>query len=235
MPDGPSTGTAPSSTVKRSSLRQQIADALRDEVLTGRLPAGRHFTVKEIAELYGVSATPVREALVDLAAQGLLDIEHHRGFRVTRFTHDDFLSLIDARAIILDSTFRRMNSGGIENCPPGALTSLRRRADAAASAARSGHLDILIGYDLRFWRELAALAGNEHICEFLDRIRAQTWVYSVPLFRGQPQLAGTFWADHVPLADAVAARDMATVQRLVDAYNAHTVALMEKLAADLRP
>jgi DNA-binding GntR family transcriptional regulator len=235
MPDGPSAGAAPNSTVKRSSLRQQIADALRDEVLTGRLPAGRHFTVKEIAELYGVSATPVREALVDLAAQGLLDIEHHRGFRVRRFTHDDFLSLIDARAIIVDSTFRRMNAGSIDNCPSGALTSLRRRADAAASAARGGKLDILIGHDVRFWRELAALAGNEHICEFLDRIRAQTWVYSVPLLRGQSQCEETFWSDHVALAEAVAARDMAAVQQLVDSYNTHTVAIMGKLAADLRP
>ena len=59
-----------SSVIRRSTLRQQIADALRDEVLAGRLPAGRHFTVKEIAEQYGVSATPVREALVDLPPRG---------------------------------------------------------------------------------------------------------------------------------------------------------------------
>ena len=57
----------------RNTLRQQIADALRDEVLAGRLQPGQQFTVKEIAEQYGVSATPVREALVDLSAQGLLD------------------------------------------------------------------------------------------------------------------------------------------------------------------
>jgi DNA-binding GntR family transcriptional regulator len=235
MPDGPSASGGPSSTVKRSSLRQQIADALRDEVLTGRLPAGRHFTVKEIAELYGVSATPVREALVDLAAQGLLDIEHHRGFQVRRFTHNDFLSLIDARATVLDSVFRRMSTEGKADFPDSALASIRRRADAASHAARSGQLDILIGYDLRFWRELAALTGNQHICEFLDRIRTQTWVYSVPLLRGQPQLAGMFWADHVALVEAVAACDSKAAQRLMEAYNAHTVALMEGLAADLRP
>ncbi len=45
-------------TVTRSTLRQQIADALRDEVLAGRLQPGQEFTVKEIAEQYGVSATP---------------------------------------------------------------------------------------------------------------------------------------------------------------------------------
>ncbi|NEE54452.1 GntR family transcriptional regulator, partial [Streptomyces sp. SID8455] len=52
----------PSGGVTRSTLRQQIADALRDEVLAGRLRPGREFTVKQIAEQYGVSATPVREA-----------------------------------------------------------------------------------------------------------------------------------------------------------------------------
>ena len=76
----PVPGTSP---VKRSTLRQQIADALCDEVLAGRLPAGRQFTVKEIADQYGVSATPVREALLDLCSQGLLDVEQHRGFRFT--------------------------------------------------------------------------------------------------------------------------------------------------------
>lgn len=235
MPDGPSAGGGSNSTVRRSSLRQQITDALRDEVLTGRLPAGRHFTVKEIADLYGVSATPVREALVDLTAQGLLDIEHHRGFQVRRFTYDDFLSLIDARTTVLEGAFRRMGAEGMANFPDAALVSVRRRADAAARAARSGQLDVLIGYDLRFWRELVALTGNEHICDFLGRIRTQTWVYSVPLLRGQPQLAGKFWADHVALVEAVAARDTMAAQRLVDAYDAHTFALMEKLAADPRP
>src|SRR5438046_4063671 len=47
-------------------------------VLAGRLQPGQEFTVKEIAEQYGVSATPVREALVDLSAQGLLDADQHR-------------------------------------------------------------------------------------------------------------------------------------------------------------
>ncbi len=63
-------GPSGTGAVTRSTLRQQIADALRDEVLAGRLQPGQEFTVKEIAEQYGVSATPVREALVDLSAQG---------------------------------------------------------------------------------------------------------------------------------------------------------------------
>jgi DNA-binding GntR family transcriptional regulator len=220
----------PATPVRRSSLRQQIADALRDEVLTGRLQAGRHFTVKEIAELYGVSATPVREALVDLAAQGLLDVEQHRGFQVRRFTAADFSSLIDARTFIVEASFRELAERGMAPMPADALASVRRRAEAAAGAARSGSLDVLVGCDLRFWRELSAISANPHICDFLDRVRTQTWIYAVPHLRALADPAGVCWAGHVALVDAVAARDTATAHALTRECNAHTRALVEKLA-----
>jgi len=217
--------------VTRNSLRQQIADALRDEVLTGRLQAGRHFTVKEIADLYGVSATPVREALVDLAAQGLLDIEHHRGFQVRRFSYLDFRELVDARSLVLEGAFRRMTAvGDMGVISPEAIASARRRADAAARAAQNGELDILIGHDLRFWREIGVLGGNSHICDFLERIRTQTWVYAVPFLRAQPSLAGLCWSEHPSLVDALAEGDTSAFQRIVDAYNDHYLALIDRLS-----
>jgi DNA-binding GntR family transcriptional regulator len=219
------------SPVRRSSLRQQIADALRDEVITGRMEGGRHFTVKEIAETYGVSATPVREALVDLAAQGLLEIEQHRGFQVRRFTAEDYRSLGEARVFVIEAAFRLMVEHGMGELPPEAIASVRRRAEAAARAARAGDLDVLIGCDLRFWRELTAIGGNPHIGEFLDRLRVQTWIYAVPHLRALPDLAGVCWAGHVALVDAVAARDTTAARRLTLDYNAHTRSLVENLAS----
>jgi DNA-binding GntR family transcriptional regulator len=216
--------------VRRSSLRQQIADALRDEILTGRLQAGRHFTVKEIAETYGVSATPVREALVDLAAQGLLEVEQHRGFQVRRLTAADYHSLTEARNLVVDAAFRHLAEHGMGDLPPDVIASVRRRAEAAARAARAGVLDVLIGCDLRFWRELAAIGGNPHISEFLDRLRAQTWIYAVPRLRALSDLADVCWSDHVALVDAFAARDTDTAQQLTAEYGRHTCALIEKLA-----
>jgi DNA-binding GntR family transcriptional regulator len=222
------------SQVRRSSLRQQIADALRDEILTGRLQAGRHFTVKEIAETYGVSATPVREALVDLAAQGLLEVEQHRGFQVRRFTAADFRSLIEARTFVVDAAFRWIaeygTAYGSAAVPSDTLASVRRRAEAAARAAQDGALDVLIGCDLRFWRELAAIGGNPHLSEFLDRVRTQAWIYAVPHLRSLTDLAGVCWSDHVALVDAVADRDIDAALRLTHEYGAHTLALVEKLA-----
>ncbi|MDI5962075.1 GntR family transcriptional regulator [Streptomyces sp. SL13] len=216
--------------VRRSSLRQQIADALRDEVLTGRLAAGRHFTVKQIAELYGVSATPVREALVDLAAQGLLDVEHHRGFQVRAFSDEDYRGIVEARTLVTDGLLRRMADLGPVFAPE-RLASVHRRAEAAAAAARAGTIDVLIGCDLRFWRELALLAGNAHLTDFLDRLRVQSWVYAVPHLRRVPTLAGVFWTGHVPLAQAVGDGDAGTARRIVAEYNGHTLDAMRELAA----
>ncbi|MEU8776198.1 GntR family transcriptional regulator [Streptomyces sp. NPDC048606] len=207
--------------VTRNTLRQQIADALRDEVLAGRLPPGTEFTVKQIAEQYEVSATPVREALVDLSAQGLLESVQHRGFRVRVYSVDDFRSMIEARTLILDGIFRRLVERGVSPEAGERLVSVRRRAEEARRAASSGSLEVLIGYDLRFWRELSGLVGNTYISEFLHRIRVQCWVFSVPHLQGAGELREALWDGHNELVDAVTRADADEVRRIVRAYNQH--------------
>ncbi|MGG8408156.1 GntR family transcriptional regulator [Streptomyces sp. 12297] len=214
---------AGSGAVTRNTLRQQIADALRDEVLAGRLPPGTEFTVKQIAEQYEVSATPVREALVDLSAQGLLDSVQHRGFRVRVFTVDDFRGMVEARTLIVDGIFRRLAERASGPGAGEALVSVRRRADEARRAAESGSLEVLIGYDLRFWRELSGLVGNAYITEFLHRIRVQCWVFAVPHLKHEAGMRGDLWTGHGALVDAVTRGDADEVRRLVREYNQHAL------------
>ncbi|MEK2488031.1 GntR family transcriptional regulator [Kitasatospora purpeofusca] len=220
-------GTRP--VIQRNSLREQIAGALREEMMAGRLAAGRNFTVKEIAELYGVSATPAREALVDLAAQGLLRAEHHRGFTVPEFGWDDFREIFESRVLITDSYFRRLavNPGRPDDSR---LPSLRRRADAAVRAARAGNLDVMVGCDRRFWQEVAGLLGNRRIADYLDWLRVQSWMFAARYLRSMPQLGGVCWDSHLDLVDAIEARDVPRVHRIVCEYNLFTVGLLAELA-----
>lgn len=169
--------------VTRSTLRQQLADALRDEVLAGRLKPGQEFTVKEIAEQYGVSATPVREALVDLSAQGLLDAVQHRGFEVHEYSVADYRNMVEARILVTAGMFRRLGDREVDPRTAAALAGVRRRGEEARRAATAGDVDILIGYDLRFWRELSALFGNPYLTDFLHRLRVQAWVCAVQHLR----------------------------------------------------
>ncbi|GAB1328512.1 GntR family transcriptional regulator [Streptomyces sennicomposti] len=274
--------------VTRSTLRQQIADALRDEVLAGRLQPGQEFTVKEIAEQYGVSATPVREALVDLSAQGLLEADQHRGFRVHEYSPADFVEMIEARGLVVDGMFRSLverfedtaaegpdtaeaptaaapgttagpgTSAAPTAAAPGTapapstpalprtvpprlrppldprtaakLAGVRRRGEEAQRAAGAGDLTVLIGYDLRFWRELSALFGNAYLADFLHRLRVRCWVCAVQQLRRLDDLRGLLWSGHTELVDALARGDIPAARALVAAHHAHSLSLVGRSA-----
>lgn len=217
--------------VTRSTLRQQIADALRDEVLAGRLQPGQEFTVKEIADQYGVSATPVREALVDLSAQGLLDAVQHRGFQVHEYSLTDYREMIEARAMVIDGIFRADKEYDIGPRTAAVLAAVRRRGEEARRAAAAGDLTILIGYDLRYWRELSDLFGNPYLADFLHRLRVQAWVCAVQHLQRLSDLRGQLWARHTELVDALSSGDARAAHEIVTAHNAHCLALVERLAA----
>ncbi|WP_062645084.1 GntR family transcriptional regulator [Streptomyces maremycinicus] len=231
-------GSTGNGAVTRSTLRQQIADALRDEVLGGRLQPGQAFTVKEIADQYGVSATPVREALVDLSAQGLLEADQHRGFRVHEYSVDDFRGMIEARSLIIEGMFLALDEGRQRHHnyedprTAAAIAGVRRRGEEAQRAAAAGDLTVLIGYDLRFWRELSSLFGNAYLADFLHRLRLQSWVCTVQHLRRLTDLRGHLWSGHTELVDALYARDTATARAMLAAYNEDSIALIERLAAE---
>ncbi|MFI6154258.1 GntR family transcriptional regulator [Kitasatospora sp. NPDC051170] len=217
--------------IQRNSLREQIAGALREEMMAGRLAAGRNFTVKEIAELYGVSATPAREALVDLGAQGLLRAEHHRGYTVPELSWSDFLEIFESRVLITDS-FHRQFATGRAMPDVSRLSSLRRRADAAQRAARSGNLDVMVGCDRRFWQEVASLLGNRRIADYLDWLRVQSWMFAARYLREMPVLGGVCWDRQVELVDAIGAGDLPGAHRIICEYNLFTVRLLAGLAGE---
>jgi len=75
--------------ISRSSLAQQVADHLRQEIYDRRLAPGSHLDETELAASLGVSRTPVREALRQLAAQGLVETRSRRGCFVTELTLED--------------------------------------------------------------------------------------------------------------------------------------------------
>ncbi|MFE4977854.1 GntR family transcriptional regulator [Kitasatospora sp. NPDC056651] len=228
MPDN-GAGDTPRPVIQRNSLREQIAGALREEMMAGRLPAGSNFTVKEIADMYGVSATPAREALVDLASQGLLRAAHHRGFTVPELGWDDFVEIFESRVLITDS-FHRQYAARRALPDLSRLPSLRRRADAAVRAARAGNLDVMVGCDRRFWQEVGGLLGNGRMAEYLDWLRVQSWMFAAPYLRALPTLGGLCWDRHPELVEAIAVRDSPGAHRIICEYNLYTVRLLADLA-----
>ena len=79
-------------------LSDRIRNALTDEIASGRLSAGTALDEQHLADRFGASRTPVREALRQLAASGLVDMRPRRGVLVTRITPERFLDMFETTA-----------------------------------------------------------------------------------------------------------------------------------------
>lgn len=87
-----------SSTLIRQSLHESLVAPLREMILSGELRAGEKVPEEQLCERFGVSRTPIREALKVLAAEGVLQIMPHRGAIVARITEDQVNELFPIMA-----------------------------------------------------------------------------------------------------------------------------------------
>src|SRR5919112_1678896 len=93
---------------ERQSLREQVAHALRAALITGEMRSGVVYSAPVLAAQFGVSATPVREAMLDLAKEGLVEAVRNKGFRVTELSDRDLDELTEIRQLIEVPTVARL-------------------------------------------------------------------------------------------------------------------------------
>lgn len=86
--------------LSRPKLGQEVTRHLRDAIMSGEYQPGQRMAIEELARELGVSTMPVREALVALASEGLVEALANRGFRVTRMTRTDINDLFAVHALI---------------------------------------------------------------------------------------------------------------------------------------
>ena len=82
--------------IQRQSLHLEVADNLRDMIVEGALPPGQRISESDLCDQFGISRTPMREALKVLASEGLVEIKPNRGTRVSEITLEDIDELFEA-------------------------------------------------------------------------------------------------------------------------------------------
>jgi DNA-binding GntR family transcriptional regulator len=203
----------PRATVQRASVRGQVLAALRTALVSGELRPGEVYSAPVLAERFGVSATPVREAMQQLTLEGAVEVVPNRGFRVVERGARELAELAEVRALIEVPVMMRL----ARTVPASRWAELRPLAEATVRAAVSGCRATYAESDRAFHRAVLALAGNEQlvgVAEDLHR-RAQ-W----PLVGGGPDARhrGELVADaheHTVLLDALIAGDLDVVRDLV--------------------
>lgn len=92
--------TASDSAIPRTSLTMAVAERLRDQIIRGEIPEGAQLRQDAIASQFRVSRIPVREALRQLDAEGLIEIVHNRGAVVPALSPEDVEELFSIRALL---------------------------------------------------------------------------------------------------------------------------------------
>ncbi|MFD9721307.1 GntR family transcriptional regulator [Streptomyces sp. NPDC059076] len=198
-------------TVQRHSVRGQILHALRTALIDGELTPGEVYSAPALAERFGVSATPVREAMQRLAAEGTVEVVPNRGFRITVRTPRELAELAEVRALIEVPVMLRL----ARTIPSAHWVGLRPLAEATVAAAAVGDRARYAEVDRAFHRALLSLAGNDqlvNVAEDLHR-RSQWPLTGVTIPRRAELVADA--AEHMALLEALATQDLAVVRTLV--------------------
>ena len=189
----------------RTSLREQVRDALRGAMITGSLKPGALYSAPALATRFGISATPVREAMLDLVKEGLVEAVRNKGFRVTELSDKELDDITDLRMLIEVPMVGRIADAYTADWDE-AAARLRETARAIVEHAERGDLIAYIEADFRFHLDLLTLAGNDILVETVGNLRSRARLYGLESLVRRGELARSA-AEHEQLVDLVAAGD----------------------------
>ncbi|MDR2323611.1 MAG: GntR family transcriptional regulator [Microbacterium sp.] len=202
--------------VPAESLREQVERMIAARIVSGETPPGDVLTVPTLAGDFGVSATPVREAMLNLARRGFLRPIRNRGFQVTEVSADELQQLTEVRLLLEAPPMRRV-AGAIE----AALEKeLRELADRIVAAARSRRFEEYLEADTAFHLRVLAVTGNQKLVDTVRELRQQTRLVGLVRLADADALVPTA-LEHAELVDLLAAGDGEGAEALMRRHLGH--------------
>ncbi len=180
----------------KAGLTEQALEEVRRAIIEGRLPAGSLTSVRALSEALGISRTPVREALVDLAKTGMVSFERNRGVRINDSQGHDIREIFQLRRMIEIPAM-------LEAVPH--FTTTERRALARELSAMRSHLDDetrFMQHDRAFHLVPMEVLGNARMIAIFDSLRDQTRVRNLSTV-GRSRDLRAIVAEHKTIYDAV--------------------------------
>ena len=195
---------------ERTSLRERVAESLRAALVSGRMAPGTTYSIPALAEQFGVSATPVREAMLDLVNEGIMSAVPNKGFRVVELSDAELDQITELRRLLEVPTVGDL-AGAIDRA---ALRRLRSLADAVSDAARRGDVVGYVEADRELHLALLAEAGNPRLVEMVGRLRDQSRLYGLEQLAADGVLVDSA-AEHMRLIDALESGDRRAAERVM--------------------
>lgn len=201
---------------KNVSLRETVAQALRAAVISGEMKPGEVYSAPTLGKRFGVSPTPVREAMLDLVKEGLVVSLPNKGFRVTEVSDADLDEITALRLLIEPPTVAAVtpliDAAGLER--------LRGMAAAIVDFAGDGDLIAYTEADRAFHIAILEYSGNKRLVSLISELRAHTRLLGLAPLAASGKLR-EMSVEHVDLVDLMAAGQADEAQALMTRHIGH--------------
>jgi DNA-binding GntR family transcriptional regulator len=205
------------------NLTDQVYHAIKHRIVSNELQVGSRIRDEELATQLGVSRTPVREAILRLNREGLVEIIPRSGTRVRRFTEEDIDEIFDLRIALEALAIRK----AALRLKPAQVRQLRASHEAAEAALKQRDTKPALDFDTHLHRTILQAAGNQRLQEMMATINDCVTLFrnigaGTPFHRGytyrhrdlvraledrDPELAARYMAEHIETAKKELFRD----------------------------
>lgn len=151
------------------SLRDAVASAIREAIMSGELKPGQHLAEAKLAQQMGISRAPVREALRQLEAEGLVTSSPHKGSFVAELSMDDLWEIYTLRAAIEGLAARLATQRASEE----EIAALEKVVKEMRASAQAGDLSRLTEQDMAFHKRLCRAAHHRRLFDIWLSMNAQ--------------------------------------------------------------
>ncbi|TDC75172.1 GntR family transcriptional regulator [Streptomyces hainanensis] len=201
---------------KRERLREMVADALRAAVISGEMKPGAVYSAPTLGTMFGISATPVREAMLDLVREGMVEALPNKGYRVRVVPDEELDEVTHVRLLLEPPTIRDV----VPVIPRADFPRLRELAQAIVDAVNAEDLVAYINADRVFHLALLAYAGNSQLSTIVSELRSRTRLLGLTPLLESGRLEESA-VEHHRLLDLIEAGDAAGAQALMERHIGH--------------
>lgn len=205
---------------------------MREDIISGALSPGQRLVERELAGQYDVSRVPLREAMLQLEAEGFIRLTPRRGAMVETFSSQGIVDLFDVRESV-EALAARLAA---ERADAEGLARLQGRLETARSATEAGDEDAITHANAAFHQEIVTLAGNHLLESIMEPLAARMrWLFSF-MSEAAPE---TICREHETLFDVIASGDgvraAAFAREHIAATRAPTLSALEELTSTPPP
>jgi DNA-binding GntR family transcriptional regulator len=208
----------PITTVEQVSLRARVEQALSAAIITGELLPGTLLTVPTLAAEFKVSATPVREAMLDLEGRGFVEPVRNKGFRVTEVSDEALRDIVEVRQLLEPPAMAELAT----RFPSEELPALEVLAQRITDGAETGDLRAYLDADLEFHLTLTGMLGNRLLVDLVRDLRSRTRLVGLSSML-ETKALGDSAAEHRELLAHLAAGRAGDAQALMRRHIHHTL------------